>query len=130
MLTIKKLKKSIKVPDGFYKLFTVAVLTIKKLKKSIKVPDGFYKPLTVAMLTLKKLKKSIKVKEVEVIDTSFIYSREIAIQLTNEILKVKNAFSFELSPVPTSMFDDIGDMRSAKSKSGLNNIGKMCHFSQ
>ena len=130
MLTIKKLKKSIKVPDGFYKPFTVAVLTIKTLKKSIKVPDGFYKPLTVAMLTLKKLKKSIKVKEVEVIDTSFIYSREIAIQLTNEILKVKNAFSFELSPVPTSMFDDIGDMRSANSKSGLNNIGKMCHFSQ
>ena len=116
--------------DGLYKPLTVVVLTIKKLKKPIKVPDGFYKPLTVAVLTIKKLKKSIKVKEVEVIDISFIYCRVIAIQLTNEILKVKNVFSFELSPVPTSMFDDIGDMRSAKSKSGLNNLGKTCHFSQ
>ena len=103
----------------------------KQLQQFISdLADGFYKPLNLAVLTIKKLKKSIKVKEVEVIDISFIYCRVIAIQLTNEILKVKNVFSFELSPVPTSMFDDIGDMRSAKSKSGLNNIGKTCHFSQ
>ena len=78
--------------------------------------DGFYKPLTVVALTMKKLKKSIKVNEVEVLDTSLIYSRAFSLQLTNVALRVENAFSFELSPVLTSMFDDTGDMRSTKSK--------------
>ena len=78
--------------------------------------DGFYKPLTVVALTMKKLKKSIKINEVEVLDTSLIYSRAFSLQLTNVALRVENAFSFELSPVLTSMFDDTGDMRSAKSK--------------
>ena len=70
---------------------------------------------------MKKLKKSIKVNKVEVIDTSFIYFRVIALQLTNKALNVKNVFSFELSPVSTSIFDDT---RSAKSKSSLKKIGK------
>ena len=78
--------------------------------------DGFYKPLTVVALAMKKLKKSIKINEVEVLDTSLIYSRAFSLQLTNVALRVENAFSFELSPVLTSMFDDTGDMRSAKSK--------------
>ena len=78
--------------------------------------DGFYKPLTVVALTMKKLKKSIKINEVEVLDTSLIYSRAFSLQLTNVALRVENAFSFELSPVLTSMFDDTGDMRSTKSK--------------
>ena len=60
--------------------------------------------------------------EVEVIDTSLMYFRVIALQLTNKALKVENVFNFELSPVSTSMFDDTGDMRSAKSKSSLNKI--------
>ena len=77
---------------------------------------------------MKKFKKSIKIKEVEVIDTSFIYFRVIALQLTNEALKMANGFSFELSSVPTSMFDDSGDMRLAKSKSGLNNTGGKVSF--
>ena len=78
--------------------------------------DGFYKPLTVVALTMKKLKKSIKINEVEVLDTSLMYSRAFSLQLPNVALRVENAFSFELSPVLTSMFDDTGDMRSAKSK--------------
>ena len=78
--------------------------------------DGFYKRLTVVALTMKKLKKSIKINEVEVLDTSLMYSRAFSLQLTNVALRIENAFSFELSPVLTSMFDDTGDMRSAKSK--------------
>ena len=68
------------------------------------LPDGFCKLLTVAVLTLKKLKKSIKFNEAEVIDTSLICSRVIALQLTNEALKSKNVFSLEFFPVPTSCF--------------------------
>ena len=94
----------------------------KQLQQFINdLPDGFYKPVAAVVLTMKKLKKSIKVNKVEVIDTSFIYFRVIALQLTNKALNVKNVFSFELSPVPTSIFDDT---RSAKSKSSLKKISK------
>ena len=55
------------------------------------------------------------------IDTSLIYSRVIALQLTNVALKVENVFSFE---VLTSMFDNTDDMKSSKSKSSLSDIGK------
>ena len=33
------------------------------------------------------------------------------------------SFSNELSPIPTSMFDDTGNMRSTKTKSSLNKLG-------
>ena len=77
---------------------------------------------------MKKLKRSIKVNELEVIDTSFIYSRVIALQLTKEPLQVENVSSFEIFLVLTSMFDDTVDMRSAKFKSSLSSIGKKVSF--
>ena len=52
----------------------------KQLQQFINdLPDGFYKPVAAVVLTMKKLKKSIKVNKVEVIDTSFIYFRVIAL---------------------------------------------------
>ena len=78
-----------------------------------------------AVSIMKELNEVIlKVNEVEEIDISLIYSSVISLQLTNQALKVENIFSFELSPVPTSMFDDTDDMGSAKSKSIFNNIIK------
>ena len=71
-----------------------------------------------AVSIMKELNEVIlKVNEVEEIDISLIHSRVISLQLTNQALKVENIFSFELSPVPTSMFDDTDDIRSATSKS-------------
>ena len=76
-------------------------------------------------MNMKKLNEvMLKVNEVEVTAISLIYSRVIALQLTNEALKVEKIFSFELSPVPASMFDYTVDIKSEKSKSSLNNIGK------
>ena len=78
-----------------------------------------------AVSIMKELNEVIlKVNEVEEIDISLIYSSVISLQLTNQALKVENIFSFELSPVPTSMFDDTDDMGSAKSKSIFKNIIK------
>ena len=78
-----------------------------------------------AVSNMKELNEVIlKVNEIEEIDISLIYSSVISLQLTNQALKVENIFSFELSPVPTSMFDDTDDMGSAKSKSIFNNIIK------
>ena len=76
-------------------------------------------------MNMKKLNEVMsKVNEVEVTVISLIYSRVTAPQLTNEALKVEKIFSFELYPVEASMFHYTVDMRSAKSKSSLNNIGK------
>ena len=54
-------------------------------------------------MNMKKLNEvMLKVNAVEVTVISLIYSRVIALQLTNEALKVQKIFSFELSPVPAS----------------------------
>ena len=82
-----------------------------------------------AVSNMKELNEVIlKVNEIEEIDISLIYSSVISLQLTNQALKVENIFSFELSPVPTSMFDDTDDIRSAKSKSIFNKIIKKMSF--
>ena len=51
------------------------------------LPDGFYKPLSKHVKMM-----AIVQKAVQVIDTSLIYSRVIAMQLTDEAMKVENLF--------------------------------------
>ena len=58
----------------------------------------------------------------EIIDISLIYSRVIAMQLTNEAMTVVNIFKYELSPIPTALFNDEDEMRAAKSKSDLKSL--------
>ena len=72
------------------------------------LPNGFYAILNKEVKTVTVLKKSVKVNDVEIIDASLIYSRVIALQLTNNALEIENVFKFELAPIPTSMFEDTG----------------------
>ena len=65
------------------------------------------------------LQKSIQANDEEIIDTSLIYSRVIALQLTNAAMIVENVFKHELPPIPTSIFNDDSDLRPAKSKAGM-----------
>ena len=58
----------------------------------------------------------------EIIDISLIYSRVIAMQLTNEAMTVVNIFKYELSLIPTALFNDEDEMRAAKSKSDLKSL--------
>ena len=67
------------------------------------------------------LKKTIKVNETEIFDT-LIYSRIIALQLTNDVMKIENILKFELAIIPTSIFEESGPLRPLKSKSFLQNI--------
>ena len=87
------------------------------------LPNGFYNTLNKQVTTMNILKKSIKVNEVEIIDTSLIYSRVITLQLTHEAMKIENVFKFELAPIPTSSFEDTGALRPPRSKSDLKTIG-------
>ena len=52
-------------------------------------------------------------------DTTVIYSRVIAIQGSSRELDLKKVLSYELAPVPASMFHDSGAARMCKAKSDL-----------
>ena len=65
------------------------------------------------------LQESIRVNDKEIIDTSLIYFRVIATQLTNVTMTVKNVFKYELATISTSIFNDGSDLRPAKSKADL-----------
>jgi len=67
-------------------------------------------------------RKHVKVGAVQVIDTNLTYSRVIGLQARERDIDIKDVMGHELAPVPTSMYDDNGDMRIAKSKSNLKKI--------
>ncbi|KAJ8317814.1 hypothetical protein KUTeg_004634 [Tegillarca granosa] len=68
--------------------------------------------------TMTESMKFLKVGDTKVYDTDLIYSRVIGIQMSRKI-DIKEVLSYELAPVPTSMFTDSGEMRIAKAKSVL-----------
>ena len=67
-------------------------------------------------------RKHVKVGAVKVFDTNLIYSRVIGLQASGRDIDIKDVLGHEHAPVPKSMFDDIGNMRIAKSKSFLKKI--------
>ena len=83
------------------------------------MPEGFYDPLSKQVKAMSILQKSVRVNDGEIIGTSLIYSRVIALQLTNVAMTVENVFKHELAPIPTSIFNDDGDLRPAKSKADM-----------
>ena len=50
------------------------------------LPDGFYELLSKKVVTMAAGKKSVKVGDVNALDTTLIYSRVMALQMTNTIL--------------------------------------------
>ena len=52
----------------------------------------------------------------EIIDTSLIYSRVIAMQLTNVSVTVENIFKHELALISISIFNDNNDFETCKVK--------------
>lgn len=51
--------------------------------------------------------------------TELIYTRVIGLQASSRDMNIEEGISCELSPVPTALFTDSGDMRISKSKSVL-----------
>ena len=87
-----------------------------------RLPQGLYKAITKTVVTMDHARKHVKVGAVKVFDTNLIYSRLIVLQASGQDIDIKDVLGHELAPVPTSMFDDTGDMRIAKSKSTWKNI--------
>ena len=82
-------------------------------------PNNFNNKLSRVVKTQAESRKYIKIGDAKVFDTELIYSRVIGIQASSRDIDIKQLLSYELSPVPTAMFSESGDMRVAKSKSVL-----------
>ena len=78
--------------------------------------EGFYNPLSKQVKTMPILQKSAPVIDEEITDTSLIYSRVVAMELTNAAMAVKNVLMYELACLPNSIFNDEGDLRLSKVK--------------
>jgi len=75
------------------------------------------------------MKKHIEVRTNQVYDTHLIYSGVIGLQSSWEI-SMKGVLKYELSPVPTSMYEDNGGMMTTKTKSVLKQKLQVEHSSR
>ena len=64
-------------------------------------------------------KKSIKIEATPVYDTELLFSRIIGLQQSRE-LGTRDILAYELSAIPSALFDEYGNMRSS-SKAILKN---------
>ena len=90
-----------------------------------KLPDGFYDSIPMNVETMAVTKKSVKVADSKVYNTELIYSRVMGLQASSRDINISEVISCELSPVPTALFNDTGEMRISKSKSDLKNLTKI-----
>ena len=79
-------------------------------------PEGFDMTIPKKVVTMAVAKKGIRVGSTEVFDATLIYSRVLGLMATRYI-NFQEVLKHELAPMPTSMFDEKGEMRIAKNKS-------------
>lgn len=90
----------------------------QKFEESL--PKGFYVPLKKEVVTLSNNKKHMLVQQTSVYNTETIYARALQLMTRNaEICSLPTLFGYELSPVPSALFDEFGDMNPASQKSQL-----------
>ena len=80
-------------------------------------PKSFNKTLSKKVITMASIKKNIKLDGKQVYDTELVYTRVICLQQYRDI-DIKDVLSYQLSPMPASLFDETGAMR-AQSKAVL-----------
>jgi len=86
---------------------------------SKRLPEGLHDPINKKVITMVEIKRRVTVDNAKVYDTNTIYSRVIGLQASGREVNIKDVLSYELAPVPMSMFESTGEMRAATSKSSL-----------
>lgn len=76
---------------------------------SAALPGAFYQPLKRKVITMEASKSSIKVGGKNVYDMEMFYARMLVISQKRDG-QLQEFFQLELSPVPSSLFDEFGDM--------------------
>ncbi len=74
-----------------------------------KLLDGFYDPIQMSVGTTADTTKSIQVGISKVYDTNIIYSRVIGLQASSSKVDMEGVMSHELSPGPTTFFEETGE---------------------
>lgn len=82
------------------------------------LPLGFYGPISKQVVTKNAAKKSVKVRGKGVFVVNLIYSRVLGLQQSRDI-DLSDVLKHELSPIPTAIFKENGEMRNATGKSSL-----------
>ena len=76
------------------------------------LPQGFDEKISKTVVTQSEGRKHLKIGETKVYDTTLIFSRVIGLQASSrDSVDINEALSYELAPVPTSMFTDTGDLK-------------------
>ena len=83
------------------------------------LPSGFYNTISKQVTTMAAVDTSKQV-DTKAYDLNSIYARVIALLASDRDVDIKDVLSYELAPVPSSMFKNDG-MRIAKGKSALKN---------
>ncbi len=83
------------------------------------LPNGFYDAIPKKIRTMRSSKKHINIREGKIYDTELIYSRVMGMQVSGREVDIKNIIQHELSPIPTALFEESGNMRPARAKSVL-----------
>ena len=87
------------------------------------LPDGFKTTLKTQIVTMTEPKKKSHYAEDPVVinyNTDLIMSKVLYL-VGNQQVEFSTLFKYELPPVPTSMFQDLGDTRNSKTKLVLKN---------
>ena len=77
---------------------------------------------------MKSSKKSVKAGEVEMFNTEVIYSRAMCLLRIGRI-ELEEVLNYELSPLPSYLFDSNGKIRHSTSKADLKTGFKSRHTS-
>ena len=84
-------------------------------------PEGFHQPFKNRVRTMQECKKKTRTDTAEQFDSGLIFVWALGL-INSQDIKVEQILSYELTPVPTSMFEGkTRDLRIAKSKSILKN---------
>lgn len=82
---------------------------LSKFQKDL--PESFNATLERKVTTMATIKKGIALGPKMLYDTELIYSRVIGLQASTREVDIKDLLSYELSPIPTSLFENSGTLR-------------------
>ena len=74
------------------------------------LPGAFHSPIKKKVVTMVTMKKRVKVGDVGIYNMEQLYGRLLVISQSRDI-QLSDVFKYELAPVPSSIFDEYGDMR-------------------
>ena len=84
---------------------TVAIGTKQMKEFESAWPDGFYNPISKKTVTMQVTKKHVNIGTAKLFNTTVLFSRVIGLQAScRDSIDINTLLSYELSPVPTSMF--------------------------